>query len=242
LGLQAGLNLYRYVADPINWTDPKTKEFSTGFRENGYLSEALLNFLAFLGWNPGTEQEIFSMKQLTDAFTIERIGKAGAKFDIQKAQWFNQQYLRAKQNVELAKYLLTSLEKESISCTIEKAAKICSALKERVTFPKDFWEQGKFFFAAPTHFDEQIISKKWNEDTVKFLSTLAKQIQTLPTVDLDAAKNALEKTVQITGIASGKIMQALRVTLTGGASGPALPAVSSTTSGAPVTGSASVEM
>src|SRR5882762_6530918 len=177
---------------PINWTDSKTKEFSTGFRENGYLPEALLNFLAFLGWNPGTEQEIFSMTELTDAFTIERIGKAGAKFDIHKAQWFNQQYLRAKSDEDLAKFLLASLKSQNIPCTDEKASKICSALKERVTFPKDFWEQGKFFFAAPTHFDEQIISKKWNEDTVKFLSTLAKQIQTLSTVDLDAAKNALE--------------------------------------------------
>src|SRR5207253_8991299 len=132
------------------------KEFSTGFRENGYLPEALLNFLAFLGWNPGTEQEIFSMKELIEAFTIERIGKAGAKFDIQKAQWFNQQYLRAKSNEELANYLLDSLKKEKIECTTEKAAKICSGLKERVTFPNDFWYQGRFFFIASSTFDEQV--------------------------------------------------------------------------------------
>jgi glutamyl-tRNA synthetase len=207
---------------PINWTDPKTKEFSTGFRENGYLPEALLNFLAFLGWNPGTEQEIFSMRELIDAFTIERIGKAGAKFDIHKAQWFNQQYLRAKSNEELAKYLLRSLAKENIPCTEDKAVKICAALKERVTFPNDFWGQGKFFFIAPTQFDEQIISKKWNEDTVKFLSSLAEEIKVLSSITADSAKDAMEKTVQLTTIASGKIMQALRVTLTGGASGPDL--------------------
>jgi glutamyl-tRNA synthetase len=209
---------------PINWTDPKTKEFSTGFRENGYLPEALLNFLAFLGWNPGTEQEIFSMKELTEAFTIERIGKAGAKFDIQKAQWFNQQYLRAKPNEELANYLLASLEQENIPCASEKAAKICAALKERVTFPKDFWEQGKFFFIAPTQFDEPVVSKKWNEDTVKFLSFFAEELKILPSIDSDLAKTTLEKTVQSTNIPSGKIMQALRVTLTGGASGPDLMA------------------
>jgi len=207
---------------PINWTDPKTKEFSSGFRENGYLSEALINFLAFLGWNPGTEQEIFSMKELTEAFTIERIGKAGAKFDIQKAQWFNQQYVRAKSDEELANYLLDSLKKEKIECSIEKAAKICVALKERVTFPKDFWEQGKFFFIAPTQFDEQVISKKWNEDTVKFLSSFTQELKTLPAINSDLAKTALEKTIQVTNIPSGKIMQALRVTLTGGASGPDL--------------------
>jgi len=207
---------------PINWTDPKTKEFSTGFRENGYLPEALLNFLAFLGWNPGTEQEIFSMKELIDAFTIERIGKAGAKFDIQKAQWFNQQYLRAKPNEELAKYLLASLTKENIQCSSEKAAKICLALKERVTFPKDFWDQGKFFFLEPTQFDQQVVSKKWNEDTVKFLSSFSEELMTLTSINSEIAKTAIEKTVQATGIPSGKIMQALRVTLTGGASGPDL--------------------
>jgi len=207
---------------PINWTDPKTKEFSTGFRENGYLPEALLNFLAFLGWNPGTEQEIFSMKELIDAFTIERIGKAGAKFDIQKAQWFNQQYLRAKPNEELAKYLLASLTKENIQCSSEKAAKICLALKERVTFPKDFLDQGKFFFLEPTQFDQQVVSKKWNEDTVKFLSSFSEELMTLTSINSEIAKTAIEKTVQATGIPSGKIMQALRVTLTGGASGPDL--------------------
>src|SRR6478609_4494793 len=167
---------------PINWTDPKTNEFSVGFRENGYLPEALLNFLAFLGWNPGTEQEIFSMKELIEAFTIERIGKAGAKFDIHKAQWFNQQYLRAKSNDELANYLLSSLKEKSIECSEEKASKICSALKERVTFPKDFWEQGKFFFIAPTQFDDQVISKKWNEETVKFLSAYSEELKSLSSI------------------------------------------------------------
>ena len=207
---------------PINWTDPKTKEFSTGFRENGYLPEALLNFLAFLGWNPGTEQEIFSMKELIDAFTIERIGKAGAKFDILKAQWYNQQYLRSKSNEELAKYLLESLAKENIKCTNEKAAKICAAMKERVTFPKDFWEHGKFFFVAPTQFDEQVISKKWNEDTAKFLSTYRDEIKKQGFIEAFSAKTILDLVSNETGIASGKIMQMLRIALTGGAAGPDL--------------------
>ena len=207
---------------PINWTDPKTKEFSTGFRENGYLPEALLNFLAFLGWNPGTEQEIFSMQELIASFSLERIGKAGAKFDIQKAQWYNQQYLRAKSDEELSVYLLASLEKENISCPPEKAAMICSAMKERVTFPKDFWEHGKFFFQSPTHFDEQVVSKKWNDDVVKFLSALTNELKSLPHVDAVSAKACVDKTSQVTSIPSGKVMQALRVALTGGASGPDL--------------------
>ncbi len=207
---------------PINWTDPKTKEFSKGFRENGYLPEALINFLAFLGWNPGTEQEIFSMRELTDAFTIERIGKAGAKFDIHKAQWFNQQYLRAKSDEDLSSYLLASLKKENIHCSKEKAVKVCFAMKERVTFPQDFWEHGKFFFIAPSQFDEQTIAKKWNDDSIKFLTAYRDELKTLSSIDSSTAKSQLEKTSISTGIGSGKIMQMLRVALTGGASGPDL--------------------
>jgi glutamyl-tRNA synthetase len=207
---------------PLNWADPKTKEFSKGFRENGYLPEALLNFLSFLGWNPGTEQEIFSMKELIDSFTIERIGKAGAKFDIHKAQWFNQQYLRAKSDEDLIPYLLNSLDNENIKCTREKALKICAAMKERVTYLQDFYEHGKFFFQAPNQFDEQLIAKKWNEDAVKFLSAYIDEIKKLTDVDSTAAKAALEKSSQLTGIGSGKVMQMLRVVLTGGAAGPDL--------------------
>ena len=119
-----------------------------------------MNFLAFLGWNPGTTQELFSMDELIKAFSVERIGKAGTKFDIHKAEWFNQQYLRAKSNEELAEYLLESLAKENISCSKEKAVKIGSIMKERITFPKDLWEHGKFLFYAPTTFDESVAAKK----------------------------------------------------------------------------------
>ncbi len=207
---------------PIDWTDPKTKEFSKGFRENGYLPQALVNFLAFLGWNPGTTQEIFSVKELINAFTLERIGKAGAKFDIHKAQWFNQQYLRAKTDEELSEYLFNSLKTENIDCSVEKAKKICAAMKERVTYPSDFWELGKFFFRAPTQFDEQVVSKKWNDDTTKFLGVYLDEIKKLSLVTAENSKSLLEKTSLITGIASGKIMQTFRVALTGGASGPDL--------------------
>src|SRR5688572_17932487 len=129
---------------PLTWTDPNSKEVAVGYREAGYLPDALINFLAFLGWNPGTTQELFSMDQLIEAFQIERINKAGAKFDFHKAQWFNQQYLKSKSDNELAQFLLQSLKKENISCPEDKAVKIAAIMKERVTFPKDFWEQGKF--------------------------------------------------------------------------------------------------
>ncbi|HWA36030.1 MAG TPA: glutamate--tRNA ligase, partial [Cyclobacteriaceae bacterium] len=207
---------------PLNWTDPKTGELAKGFRENGYLPEAMVNFLAFLGWNPGTEQEIFSMEQLIEAFTIERIGKAGARFDIQKAQWFNQQYLRAKSDDELATYLGRSLDEQKIECSADKVKKIVAIMKERVTFPNDFWEQGKFFFVAPASFDMQLVAKKWNDDTVKVLSAYRDALKGIEDVTAEKAKNTLEQVTASLGIKTGQILQMLRMVVTGGASGPDL--------------------
>ena len=207
---------------PLDWIDPATKEKAIGFREAGYLPEALLNFLAFLGWNPGTTQELFSLDELIQAFSVERIGKAGTKFDILKAQWFNQQYLRAKSDDELVDYLLESLSKESITCSKPKAAKIVSIMKERAVFPKDFWEQGKFLFYAPTVFDESVANKKWNDDAVKVLTSYKAALLDLPTFDALTAKATLEKVTTTLGIAIGKILQALRLSITGVGGGPDL--------------------
>lgn len=207
---------------PLTWTDPETKEVAKGFKETGYLPEALINFLAFLGWNPGTTQEIFSLDELIRAFSIERIGKAGAKFDIHKAQWFNQQYLRMKSDEDHSSYLLDSLSAEGISCSKEKAIKICSIMKERITFPKDLWEQGKFFFISPTSFDESVTSKKWNEDVVKVLTAYKEALQELTAIDATSAKSILETVTAKLGIQTGKIMQAFRVSITGNGSGPDL--------------------
>lgn len=207
---------------PLDWVDPKTGEKAIGFREAGYLPEALINFLAFLGWNPGTSQEMFSMDDLIQAFSIERIGKAGAKFDINKAQWFNQQYLRSKSDSELARYLFHSLEKESISCTHEKALKIVSIMKDRVTFPQQFWEQGKYFFHTPSSFDEAFIAKKWNDDVVKVLTSFKQEIRQFSDLKADEAKLTLDKVTTQLGIAPGKILQALRMSITGVTGGPDL--------------------
>ena len=207
---------------PMSWKDPETKELSIGYKEAGYLPEALINFLAFLGWNPGTEQEIFSTQQLTDAFTIERIGKAGAKFDIHKAQWFNQQYLKVKSNEDLAQYLLADLKNESIDCSLEKAAKVCQAMRERITFPKDIWHQGKFFFVAPTTYDEQVMAKKWNAEAVSVLTAFGNELKTRDFIQAEESKLLLDKVAASLSIGTGKILQALRVVLTGGASGPDL--------------------
>ena len=207
---------------PLTWTDPKTGELSKGFKESGYLPEALLNFLAFLGWNPGSTQEIFSIEELIASFSIGRIGKSGTKFDIHKAQWYNQQYLKAKTDEELSVYLLNSLEHEQIACTKAKAMKICAIMKERVTFPQEFWEQGKFFFHAPNTFDESVAAKKWNKDAVNVLDTYQEEIEKTDELTAELAKSILEKVTASLGIGAGKILQALRLSITGGASGPDL--------------------
>jgi glutamyl-tRNA synthetase len=207
---------------PLTWKDPNTGDVAVGYKESGYLPDALINFLAFLGWNPGTTQEIFSMEELIKTFSIERIGKAGTKFDIHKAQWFNQQYLRAKPDAELANYLLESLEQENIECSFEKATQIAVLMKERATFPKDFWAQGKFFFHAPTQFEESVVSKKWNDDAVKVLTAFKDAVVTAEAFDANVAKATLEHVTSTLGIGTGKIMQALRVSLTGAGAGPDL--------------------
>lgn len=207
---------------PLDWVDPNSNEKATGFREAGYLPEALVNFLAFLGWNPGTAQELFSMEELIEAFSVERIGKAGTKFDIHKAQWFNQQYLRARPNYELADFLLASLTQEGITCAPDKAIKIVSIMKERVVFPRDFWEQGRFFFFAPTAFDEAVVSKKWNDEAVNVLTRYREEVLSLTSTDADAFKVALDRVTKEFGIGTGKILQALRLSLTGLGGGPDL--------------------
>ncbi|MFZ1805795.1 MAG: glutamate--tRNA ligase [Cyclobacteriaceae bacterium] len=207
---------------PLNWADPKTNELAEGFKERGYLPDALINFLAFLGWNPGTEQELFTLEELASVFEIERIGKAGAKFDIQKANWFNQQYLRAKTDEELGQILIADLKTDGIDCETEKANAIAKALRERITFPKDIAELGKVFFIAPKSFDEKIASKKWNQEAIAVLTALKSAITNSETLTADTAATALENTTTQLGIPQGKIMQALRLALTGGASGPDL--------------------
>jgi glutamyl-tRNA synthetase len=207
---------------PLTWKDPESGEVAMGYKESGYLPEALLNFLAFLGWNPGTTQEIFSIDELIQTFSVERIGKAGAKFDIQKAQWFNQQYLRAKSDTELAQFLLESVKKEGIACSDEKAQKIAAAMKERVTFPKDFWEQGQFFFSAPAAFDQGVAAKKWNDEAIKVLLAYRDEIKTLGQLTAVTAKETLESVTASLGIGTGKILQALRLAITGAGGGPDL--------------------
>ncbi len=207
---------------PLTWQDPETKEVAIGYKEAGYLPEAFVNFLAFLGWNPGTEQEIYSMDALAQAFSLERINKAGAKFDIQKAQWYNQYYLRQKTDDELAGFLLQSLEKENIDCSREKALKIVSIMRDRVTFPQDFWEHGRFFFYPPASYDQGVVAKRWNATAVKVLSSYQEAVGAAKEWDATIAKDTLDAVAAALGTPAGKVLQALRVVITGLGGGPDL--------------------
>ncbi|MCC5928557.1 MAG: glutamate--tRNA ligase [Cyclobacteriaceae bacterium] len=208
---------------PLSWKDPETGEFSEGFQEAGYLPEALINFLALLGWNPGTEQEMFSLEELIEAFSIERIGKSGAKFDIEKAKWFNQQYIKLKPAAELSAFLHTELASQHIECSPEKAAAISELLRERITFPAELYTKGTYFFAAPDEYDEKIVAKKWNEEAVSILSHYALALETLEGVfTSEAAHITLNKVLEENNLGMGRILQALRLALTGSGAGPDL--------------------
>lgn len=207
---------------PLNWTDPKSGESSSGFREQGYLPEALLNFLALLGWNPGTPQELFSLDELIKVFSLDHVHKAGARFDIQKAQWFNQHYLRALPDETLTGHLNDSLHREKISCPAEKVSRIAALLKERVTFPNDFWEQGKLFFVAPSTFDESAVAKKWTPEAATVLQDLQQTLATESNLTADKAKSLVDETCAKHGVKPGQVLAAFRIALTGGLSGPDL--------------------
>lgn len=208
---------------PLDWVDPFTNEKSSGFREKGYLPDAFLNFLAFLGWNPGDEREIFTLNELVEAFSIERIGKAGTKFDIAKANWYNEQYIRHKENTDLVSFLTEDAKAEGIEITSDKANAILDLLKDRVVFPSDFWRDSKFIFIPPTKFDPDVAAKKWNADAATVLAAYAQALdQVSDSFDAIQAKSLLEQTAETAGIKLGKIMQAVRLAVTGMGAGPDL--------------------
>ena len=211
---------------PLEWhgTDAETGEatLSRGYREDGYLPEALMNFLAFLGWNPGTQQEIFSMDELVQAFSIDRVSKSPAKFDQNKVKWFNEHYLRAKSDAELAPYLLTAVHEHALVCSQEKAEQIVSVMKERVSFPQDFWQEAKYFFQAPTAYDEAVVSKKWTPEVAVALMAYAEALSNVASTVAEDLKATFSQTMEAQGLKPGQVLQMLRVAVTGVAAGPDL--------------------
>ena len=204
---------------PLNWPDPVSGELSKGFKESGYLPEACMNFLALLGWNPGTEQEMFTMDQLISEFSLERINKSGAKFDIEKAKWFNQQYLKNKSNTDLAQMLK---EEANIDADMELLSAIAGSMKERITFVSDILDSGDFFFSAPTTYDEKTVNKKWTAEAVQKLTEFANEIAKHEKVSPEEAKEKFVAVLATDDTPLGKIMPALRLALTGAGGGPDL--------------------
>jgi len=205
---------------PINWNDPNTQEIATGFRDQGYLPEAVVNFLALLGWNPGTEKEFFTLPELIDAFELERIGKSGAKFDIEKAKWYNEHYLKQKPIAELATFLIRDGAAYGVECPTEKAQQVATLMLDRITFPQDLWNNSSYFFVSPTTYDEKFARKKWTEDGVKVLKEFSDHLKAQDLGNSELLKNTLNQIAEENGVGMGKVMPALRLALTGSAGGP----------------------
>lgn len=204
---------------PLNWEDPETGELSVGFKEAGYLPDAFINFLAFLGWNPGGEKELFSLDDLIKAFSLEKINKAGAKFDIEKAKWFNQQYLKFMPDEELADHFIAL---KGASIEKELAIKVVRSLKERVTFIPEMLEAGAFYFEQPQEYDPKMVKKKWSEESAELLQKYAEILSSSGDLNPEKAKSLLNELLEKEGVGLGKVMPALRLSLTGEGGGPDL--------------------
>jgi glutamyl-tRNA synthetase len=207
---------------PLNWEDPISGNRTKGFKESGYLPETMTNFLSLLGWNPGNNEEMFTLEDLCKEFSTKRIGKAGARFDIEKAKWFNQQYIKAKSNEELSNYLLTDLKSKGIDCSVEKAAKICGMLKERVVFPTQFVDDATFFFEPPILYDEKTVKKKWSQIAVTILTVYQEKVIAVDDFSGAKAKELFIEEVSAGEAKLGQVMPALRLALTGAGAGPDL--------------------
>lgn len=205
---------------PLEWHDPKSGEISSGYRETGYLPEAVINFLALLGWNPGNDQEIMSMDELIKLFDLHRCSKAGAKFDFEKCKWFNHQYIQLKDNTELAQQMLVQMRAESVDAPVEKVAKVIGMMKSRVSFVKELWDTCKFFFVAPTEYDEKTRKKRWKEESPAQMTELAEVIAGIDDFSIENQENVVMKWIEDKGYNTGVIMNAFRLAIVGEGKGP----------------------
>lgn len=210
---------------PLEWHDPHSGEMSSGYREKGYFPEALINFLALLGWNPGTEQELFSMDELIQHFSLERVNKSGAKFDFEKSKWINHKYLQAKSNSELADKYMLILNSKNIPTTKDYVEKIVELIKERANFVEDFWDASAFFFTRPDTYNENVIKKCWKENTSEHLQAIASLLTSIHPFHKETAHDKVMEYITTKELNMGQIMNALRLSLVGFAKGPDLFAI-----------------
>ena len=206
---------------PLEWKSPEG-EISMGFRESGYLPAAFINILVFLGWNPGTEKEIFNMEELVKEFSLENIGKAGARFDPEKAKWYNQQYLKAMPDEYLADSLDEILRENNITAGKDYIIKVVSLVKERACFIRDLWDQSCFFFRAPGEYDQKAVKKFWKDDTGRIISDVTAILEDISTFTSPVIEKHVKEYVEKSGIGFGRLMNPLRIILVGGSFGPHL--------------------
>jgi len=208
---------------PLEWNDPNSGEKSRGYREDGYFPQAVVNMLALLGWNPGTEQELFNMEELINAFSIERVGKSGSKFDVEKAKWFNQHYLRLYSENELADLFFPILKEHDIeNISKEYVVSVIRLIKDRVAFIRDFWEQGWFFFQPPQQYDEQVVKKRWDENIPMTMNRLSQKIKTISDWNPVVIKETIMQFITENNLNTGQIMNCIRLLMVGAGIGPDL--------------------
>ncbi len=207
---------------PLEWKDPATGEVSRGYREDGYLPEAVINFLALLGWNPGTEQELLSLQELVEQFDLSKCSKAGAKFDYVKAAWFNHEYILKKSDAELLPAFTSLLSANSVEATDEQALAVLGMMKGRVNFVKELWPLCKFFFVAPTEYDEKTVRKRWKEYSPTQMNELKELLSSLDDFSIESQEAAVHAWIEAKEYKMGDVMNAWRLTLVGEGKGPGM--------------------
>ena len=205
----------------LNWKDTVSGELSHGFRERGFFPDAFVNMLALLGWNPGTEDEIMSMNDMIVKFSLDHVHKAGAKFDFEKAKWFNHEYMKRKSGVELAVYLNPKLEEQKIKADPDYVARVCDVLKNRCTFITDLWDNGYFFFNVPTSYDPGVVQNKWNDSARKTFKLLNTELKNISDFEMQSVEAFLHDFLQQNKLKAGEVLPLLRVMLIGTKNGPA---------------------
>lgn len=205
---------------PLNWKDPKTGETSSGYREAGYFPEAVVNFLSLLGWNSGTEQELFSMDELIKLFSLDRVSKSGAKFDYEKGKWFNNRYLQLKPNEEIAEMFQAILASKNIDSDISTITKIVSLVKERANFVNELWDQSSFFFIAPTEFDAKTVQKRWKAETPSQMTELIELLSSIEEFTPENTETIVKEWIAAKEYNMGGIMNAFRLSIVGEPKGP----------------------
>ena len=207
---------------PLEWHDPKTGEVSNGFREQGYFPEAVINFLALLGWNPGTEQEMFTLQQLVEAFDISKCSKAGAKFDYQKGIWFNHEYILQKSDEEIAHLFAPIVANNGVDESLERITQVVHMMKDRVNFVKELWPLCSFFFLPPIEYDEKTVKKRWKEDSGKVLGQLCGVLERITDFSVEGQETIVKAWIEKMGYKLGDVMNAWRLALVGEGKGPGM--------------------